>query len=247
MRLTLDLETLPALSMTAEDRQRYAYSKAPKDHPAPAEWLAENTEEQWRRSALDLDRAVIWMVGYAWDDAHPRVLVNPDPEGDPGWCVREFWAAVWSELQARAGRSIAYPRAIVGKYHRHFDLPMLARQAFRVGPGAEGLALWLTDVLSYPYDKRVCCPGERIPGKSLSLDPMAQLLGVSGKPDGMDGSRVYDYFLEGRVDEVAAYCAADVMSARACWDVLVGNTPAPGGVLPPLPDVPADILEALTT
>jgi 3'-5' exonuclease len=45
----------------------------------------------------------------------------------------------------------------------------------------------------------------------ISLDEMAGLLGLqSSKMDGIDGSKVYDLFLQGRHQEIADYCMRDV-------------------------------------
>lgn len=240
MRLTIDIETLPALGWGDEDKLRWAYRKVPKSYKKPesiAKWVQDNAEEQWRRTSFDPVHAVVWMVGLAVGDEAPFVLIAKDPAHDPGECLRglaEFF-----------GGLDYMPRAIVGKYHRKFDLPLLAVQAFL--HGQHRLGCYLADVLSYPYDKRVQDVGERWPGGPISLDPLARVLGVTGKPDGMDGSKVYDAYLAGREAEVAAYCGADVESARACWDVLtgryMGELRAPER--PGVPEIPAAIRDHL--
>jgi hypothetical protein len=52
----------------------------------------------------------------------------------------------------------------------------------------------------------------------ISLDEMATLFGLeSSKQDGIDGARVYDFFLEGRDREIGEYCLRDVELTREIY------------------------------
>ena len=52
----------------------------------------------------------------------------------------------------------------------------------------------------------------------VSLDRLAKALGLeSSKGQGIDGSRVYDYFCAGCHEEIAAYCMRDVELVRAIY------------------------------
>jgi hypothetical protein len=42
-------------------------------------------------------------------------------------------------------------------------------------------------------------------------------MGMPGKPDGIDGSEVERYFLEGKIKEVADYCESDVVNTYRVW------------------------------
>ena len=54
--------------------------------------------------------------------------------------------------------------------------------------------------------------------RSISLVELARVLKVDvTKTDGMDGSRVYDAYLEERHDEIADYCLRDVEVVRAVY------------------------------
>lgn len=54
--------------------------------------------------------------------------------------------------------------------------------------------------------------------RRISLDEAAKILGLrSSKQDGVDGSKVYDLFLEGHHQEIADYCMADVELTRAIY------------------------------
>jgi 3'-5' exonuclease len=94
-----------------------------------------------------------------------------------------------------------------------FDLPVLRYRAMVNRVSAEGLqvrqyfhrftddALDLCDVL-----------GSYVPGVKVKLDEVTKILGLPGKPQGIDGSRVGEMVGAGRIEEVARYCESDVLN-----------------------------------
>jgi hypothetical protein len=66
----------------------------------------------------------------------------------------------------------------------------------------------------------------------MSLEQLAEVLGIGlAKTEGMDGGRVYDEFMAGNHDRVAAYCLRDVEIARAIYYQMVfPEGPEPQGV-----------------
>ena len=251
-RLHLDIETLPALWLTPEQRLAYAYKKVPGNIKKPetkAKWLHANADEAWRKTSFDPMLGQLWLIGVAINDADPIVLgpQNADPSATQDdwtrWTVQSLHALEKS-LMGIGGRATT---VLVGKSIRDFDLPWLAVLA--VHHGVERLAGHLFEVLAYPYDKRIEDIGEMWPTKkgkfAPRLDPMAQWLGVGGKLEGMQGSKVYDAYLAGEGERVAAYCAQDIVSTRECWRVLRGDR-CPGGTrpVPELPEIPPEVLDA---
>jgi 3'-5' exonuclease len=99
-----------------------------------------------------------------------------------------------------------------------FDLPVLRYRAMVNRIPATGLhvrpyfnrytddALDLCDVL-----------GSYGPAAKMKLDALSKILGFTGKPDGVDGSRVEGMVLAGQVDEVAQYCESDVLNTYHVW------------------------------
>ena len=47
-----------------------------------------------------------------------------------------------------------------------------------------------------------------------SLDKLCKAMSISSPKDGIDGSMVWDFVRDGRIDEVAEYCARDVAATR---------------------------------
>jgi predicted PolB exonuclease-like 3'-5' exonuclease len=59
--------------------------------------------------------------------------------------------------------------------------------------------------------------GSYVPGAKVKLDEVAKILGLTGKPAGIDGSRVEEMVLDGEIDEVARYCESDVLNTYRAW------------------------------
>jgi predicted PolB exonuclease-like 3'-5' exonuclease len=99
-----------------------------------------------------------------------------------------------------------------------FDLPVLRYRAMVHGVSAPGLssrpyfnrytedAIDLCDVLS----------SFSFQGKA-TLHELCRVMGLPGKPDGIHGGRVEDYYREGRIREIAEYCESDVVNTYRVW------------------------------
>ena len=99
-----------------------------------------------------------------------------------------------------------------------FDLPVLRYRAMVhevFAPGMHNRAYFhrytddnvdLCDVLSsFGYGARV------------KLDELSRIMGLPGKPGGMDGSQVEAYFNAGRIQEISDYCKSDVINTYRLW------------------------------
>ena len=90
-----------------------------------------------------------------------------------------------------------------------FDLPFLLRRSIYLGlTPTTGLPLRPFALDSHFDVMRVLSNWER--GDAVRLDIVAELLGLSKSPPGMDGSQVLGLWRAGRVEEIEAYCLGDV-------------------------------------
>jgi predicted PolB exonuclease-like 3'-5' exonuclease len=99
-----------------------------------------------------------------------------------------------------------------------FDLPVLRYRALMHSVSAPALA-------NRPYFDRsrddmidlcdLLSAQER--HARASLNELAKVLGLPGKPDGLDGGKVETMVQEGRLDEVAEYCRSDVENTYRAW------------------------------
>jgi 3'-5' exonuclease len=90
-----------------------------------------------------------------------------------------------------------------------FDLPFLIRRSIFLGVApTTGLPLRPFQLDSHFDVMRCLANWERT--ESVRLDIVAELLGLSKSPAGMDGSQVLGLWRAGRVEEIEAYCLGDV-------------------------------------
>jgi hypothetical protein len=55
------------------------------------------------------------------------------------------------------------------------------------------------------------------PHTKASLNELSRIMGMPGKPEGIDGGEVERYFLEGKIKEIAEYCESDVINTYRVW------------------------------
>jgi hypothetical protein len=109
------------------------------------------------------------------------------------------------------------PQLITFNGHR-FDLPVLRYRAMVNRVSAAGLQV-------RPYFHRfsddaldLCdALGSFSPGARVKLDEISKILGLTGKPEGVDGSSVEEMVLAGQIEEVARYCESDVLNTYRVW------------------------------
>jgi 3'-5' exonuclease len=99
-----------------------------------------------------------------------------------------------------------------------FDLPVLRYRAMVHKVPAIGLsarpyfhrytddAIDLCDVLS-----------SFAPGAKATLHELCRVMGLPGKPSGIDGSQVAQYYRDGWIREIADYCESDVVNTYRVW------------------------------
>ncbi len=99
-----------------------------------------------------------------------------------------------------------------------FDLPVLRYRAMIKGVSAPGLsarqyfhrytedAVDLCDALS-SFSSQA----------KATLNELSKIMGLLGKPYGIDGSKVGQYYREGKIKEIADYCETDVVNTYRVW------------------------------
>jgi len=208
--LYLDIETLPA-AWTDEQVDAHALASVPGNYTKPesiAKWVEEHRLEQWLRTALDWRYARICCIGVIVEighDVQERTVIMLDEHGE-----RKMLGELDAILVQYA------PDTIVGHNIVGFDLPRLHIAAARTLPS---LARRLSEYRGHRHavqdTMRLAMGAER-----CRLGDLATALGLEGKSG--DGSQVYELWVEGRQDAIAAYCLQDVEVTRAVYRALVG-------------------------
>jgi len=109
---------------------------------------------------------------------------------------------------------------LVGYNIREFDAPILFLRAKKYG--CKNIERLLRDLSR--YDRRIEDVMQMaLPtmGKQyLKMDELCKFFGIEGKGD-IDGSNVYDYFIGGKLEEIAQYCSEDVQRTRELYKILI--------------------------
>jgi 3'-5' exonuclease len=99
-----------------------------------------------------------------------------------------------------------------------FDLPVLRYRAMVHNVSAIGLS-------ARPYFNRYADDATDLcdvlssfaPRAKSTFHELCRVLGIPGKPHGIDGGEVEKYFRDGRILEIAAYCESDVINTYRVW------------------------------
>ena len=226
MNIYLDIETIPGQSESLF-REVAAGIAPPGNISKPetlAKWEQEKKpaiiEEAWRKTAFHGDRGEVVCIAWAIDDEPPdcvfRGLPGQKHNSSESLMLWEFVIAISEAINRHGGR---WP-VFVGHNVRDFDLRFLfhrcvilgIKPSFRlphdVRPGSEQV-----------FDTMTAWSGW---GGRISLDRLCRALGVPTKGSELsgveiDGSKVWDFVRDGRIEEVATYCKADVERVRQVY------------------------------
>ena len=193
---TIDIETLPSnRSEPVESEER-------------AQFLAES---------LDGARGRILCLSFV-----DELGLVPE-EGVLGWSGERFTmdeCKILEDFWLRMRRFNVNRDRMVGHNILGFDLPFIYKRSRILGVEP---TRWLSmaKYRSQPvYDtmREFDCWNW---GPSTSLDSLARAMGLEGKGGGIDGSKVYDYWRDGRHQELRAYSMGDAILARQVYGRLV--------------------------
>lgn len=217
----MDLETIP--SGNIDDIE----VKVPgnyKNQESIDKYIAENREKQFRQRSLNPSRADIAAIAFAVDDSDVMSLwTEPDNESlSERVALTRFWDEINKDIfEETLTGTIQNDVYWVGFNIRQFDLNILFKKAIKYQ-----LYDLAKIIPRHRYDSKVVDIMEIWTGGALGFDggntmkEVMEYLGMSGKRTGMDGSMVYDYYMEGRYQEIAEYCASDVEEERELFYVI---------------------------
>lgn len=188
---------------------------------ALAMWAAKFKEEkseevaqaEYRKTSFDGARGQIAAIGLAFDDEAPFAVYRQDWQ-DPGAeteVIQEAFQYISDSFNSPTMRDPLF----IGHYIVAFDLRFLFQRAVILGIKPPSIIPFH----ARPWDDKVFDTMTKWCGAqgSIKLDALCHALGLSGKTEGMDGSKVYDEILAGNIGGVANYCCDDVRAARNAY------------------------------
>ena len=218
--LHIDIETIPS--------QKYGALAAVRENIKPPatmsvkgtidKWYAEKADdaamELYRKQSFDGALGEIISIAWALDDG--EVNVNYRCGISEEHLLEEFFTAL-ATLRDKHGKPV-HISTWSGHYITGFDLRFIWQRCVMLG---------VRPAVSIPYDAKpwdskvfdtkIAWTGLGQSSGIGSLDALSKALGLEGKGD-IDGSKVYDYWLEGRIHEIAEYNKQDVVKCRALYN-----------------------------
>lgn len=217
MNIFLDIETVP--SQLAGVRDLIAQGINCPGNITKAEsiaaWEAEKKpaliEEQWLKTSFDGALGHIAVIGVAFDDDEPVTIYSPN------WLDREadMLSEAFELIHSRCAANMGNRPLFVGHNVVDFDFRFIFQRAVMLGVKPTPFIPFNAK----PWDdEKVFDTMTRWAGvrNSVSLDKLSSVLGFGGKGD-MDGSKVWGAVRDGRIGEVASYCADDINKTRSVF------------------------------
>jgi DNA polymerase elongation subunit (family B) len=208
--LYLDIETIPA--QDPEVRAKIAENVTPPARMSKAEtiaaWEANDkpaaVEEAIAKTALDGTYGHVCCIGWAVDDG--PVMWTSTPAYSEAAAIERF--IIEADKAVPAYRN----PTIIGHNVINFDIRFLWQRAIILGVRMPGWfprdpKPWGGEV----FDTMTAWAGQR---GMIGMDRLCEALGIEGKGE-IDGSMVGKLWAEGRHQEIAEYCRADVERTRA--------------------------------
>lgn len=207
MKIYLDIETIPTQN---SDFQAYVCEnlKVPanyKNEETIAKWLEENKGEAIHKTALDGAFGEIVVIAVAINDEPPVLFYredwqSADRETDILQCFNDF-------LREKANKCNTVPQFIGHNITKFDDRFIFQRSVIN------GVKPYYTASRQNTYDTMTEWAGY---GGTVSLDKLCKVLDIEQKGD-IDGSKVWQYVQDGKINEVAEYCGKDVERVRQVY------------------------------
>jgi len=215
-RIFLDIETLPPTEDARERVERMVErEQAEEETPLEGIALAKLIDNRFRELALRAEHGRLLAIGIIVEEGNRLVhhgVLGRDRSTmrfhtDEARTLASFWRLI-SSFNLRRD-------LLIGHNILDFDLPFLCKRSVinRVRPSVDFCFRRYQQQPIYDtmweWNKWHKC---------IKLHELAETFGIeSSKADGLDGSRIYDYFLDERHDEIARYCVRDVECVREIY------------------------------
>jgi hypothetical protein len=220
VKLIFDIETIPSQdqAVKAEIRASVTAPAQYKKADSIAEWIKENgdaaAEADWLKTSFDGGLGQIVCIAWQIDEGPVKSLQvdGLSAEAERALLVDWFAALRGAHSGGHGTRPVLIGHNVVG-----FDIPFVWKRAIvhNVKPPLwfpRNPKPWAETV----FDTMTAWAGDR---DKISMDKLCRALGIPGKGD-ISGADVWPMVQAGRLDEVVAYCRADVQRTKAIHDRL---------------------------
>lgn len=171
--------------------------------PGEEKLKEELNEKEYIKTALNGDFGRILCLGYI-KEIPGKLVVEGIITGDEKEILIQFWD-IAKDVNLFIGHNIL-----------DFDMRFIMKRSVIHGvkPTVEiNFAKYKNDII---YD--TMREWERWSEKKIDLDKLAKVLGLPSSKTELNGSQVYNYYIEGKLEEIYNYCKADVSLVRKIYN-----------------------------
>lgn len=215
---TLDIETIPSRLdwVHKEIKESLSPPGNMKKEETIKKWWAEQSELVYRdklsKTALDTSLAEVVSIAWAFDDEIPKASTSENERE----VLVGFW--LWAE-------TLPENTVFVTFNGNQFDWPILLHRSLIHGvlPPRFNTPYFFKNVArnsSTNFDILEHWAGWK--QHTISMDKLCKLFGLPGK-GGMSGADVWPAFLDGRLEDIAAYNEEDVWRTRGLYEKIKPN------------------------
>jgi len=169
-------------------------------------------KEEHHKTGLVSYKGRILCLCYAINDEEVRSLVSDGSKESEKKLLEDFYDAIKDYKS----------HTFIGHNIKEFDSIFIVHRALSLGVKK------LIDIMrvdrGYDKNKYMDTMDMSFYGLTwkpkISLHNLCLLLGIETPKDEMDGSEVFEYYLEGEIDSIVRYCSKDVNKTRECYKKL---------------------------
>lgn len=212
MNIFLDIETIPTQET---ELQKFIIQnlKAPANYKNPdaiEKWINENKSSSIDKTALDGTFGEIVVIGVAIDDQPPALFYKEDWQSPDR--EREILSDFFAYLKEQGLSRHTIPK-FIGHNITAFDDRFIFQRSV-----INNVKPTYVTARQNRFDTMIEWAGYK---NYISLEKLCLVLGIDGKgselDEEIDGSKVWQFVQDGKIEQVATYCAADVERVRAIY------------------------------
>ena len=222
--LTLDIETIPTTDKAVQEEIKNSIAPPGnyKSEEAIEKWWSTKgvtaAEDKVRKTALDGSLGEVITIAWAFGDNPVNGIQRTHKDSEGIFLTRAF--SMIAEDMATHVKNYELDRRlrIIGHNILKFDIPFLWKRCVI----NEVFAPSILSLCASPrqneflFDTQVEWMGSNRVDNLISCDKLCRIFKIdSPKTDKIDGSKVYDHWVQKKYDDILAYCKRDVEAERA--------------------------------
>jgi hypothetical protein len=221
-KVYIDLETLPPELDMDEFKANLKPPANIKKQETKDKWLEDNWLEQYKRLAVNTDKANICSLGMAVEDNDVCLFLSSTRNEKQ--ILKDFYEDLILELHKDIEEDFEVEInqnfiIWVGFNNKKFDLDLLWKRAMFHGLydlckliPRERYSKQIFDIMEIwnPFEYN----------KMVSQDNICKFFGIEGKPDDIDGSQIYDTWQRGEYERIGDYNIDDVEKVRKLYKII---------------------------